>query len=297
MTDPSFCLYCKSYEGDVRRVVLLAESVRRFNRDGLQFYVSVPAADRSLFASKLGNDVELINDEDIIRANPRAEPSRYVGWDGRLSQQVIKSEFWRLIPCDAYLCIDSDSIFLKDFFRSDFVHPDGHCYTVIHQQKELLQMAANKGQEKVLQAYYGLSERMKKRFGRTGADYQFGPPPMPWARRVWEDLDNKMLIPEGITLWDAIEKDPSELRWYGESLLKFRSIPLHPIEPLFRFYYYDWYWQALRRGGETDETLKRNYLGVVYQSNWMFELDFGTKTRPLTSRILRRIKRELSRFR
>jgi len=28
------CLYCKSYEGDVRRAVLLKESIDRFNRDG-----------------------------------------------------------------------------------------------------------------------------------------------------------------------------------------------------------------------------------------------------------------------
>ena len=42
---------------------------------------------------------------------------------------------------------------------------------------------------------------------------------------------------------------PSELRWYGESLLAFRSIPLAPIEPLFRVYHHDWHFNALRRLG------------------------------------------------
>jgi hypothetical protein len=43
------CLYCKSYEGDVRHAVLLKESIDRFNRDGLKFYVSMPAADEAVF--------------------------------------------------------------------------------------------------------------------------------------------------------------------------------------------------------------------------------------------------------
>ncbi|MGH7193286.1 MAG: DUF6492 family protein, partial [Candidatus Saccharimonadales bacterium] len=98
-------------------------------------------------------------------------------------------------------------------------------------------------------------------------------------------------------LWEAFEALPSELTWYGESLLKFASIPLHPIEPLFRFYHYDWQWQAMRATGETDEKLAQNFLGVAYQSNWHFELDAGTKVRPLTSRLLRRVKRWLTKFR
>jgi hypothetical protein len=138
---------------------------------------------------------------------------------------------------------------------------------------------------------------MKKRFGRTGPNYDFGPTPVIWSRKVWDDIDRRMLAPEGSTLWDAIGKDPSELLWYGEGLLKFSSIPLHPVEPLFRVYHYDWQWQAMRGLGENDDTLKRNYLGAVYQSNWRFELDAGSKVRPLPSRIVRRVKRALRRFR
>jgi len=137
---------------------------------------------------------------------------------------------------------------------------------------------------------------MKDRFGRIGPDYDFGPTPVIWSRKVWQDLDNQMLAPNGMTLWEAIEQEPSELRWYGESLLKFASITLHPIEPLFRCYHYDWQWHALKAAGETHETLARNFLGAVYQSNWHFELDAGTKTRPLPSRIPRRVKRWLARF-
>jgi hypothetical protein len=291
-------LYCKSYEGDVRRALLLKQSIDRFNRDGLKFYVSVPQADRALFESHLGTeDVEFINDEDIIRANPRVEPQRYVNWDGRLSQQVIKSEFWRLIPCESYVSIDSDSIFLRDFHRSDFVHSDGYPYTVMHQAKEFQQLAANRGQYKWGCAFRELSRCMKERFGRSGPDYHFGNAPFIWSRHVWNDLDTKVLATDGITLWEAIAQLPSELTWYGESLLKFGSIPLRPIEPLFRCYSYEWYWHAMKATGETDDKLSQCFLGVVYQSNWHIELDAGTKIKPLSSRLLRRAKRWLAKFR
>jgi hypothetical protein len=299
MAGPSMqlCLYCKSYEGDVRRARLLKESIDRFNRDGLKFYVSIPASDRALFASHLGSsDVELVDEEDIVRANPRVDPQHYAGWDGGLSQQVIKSEFWRLIPCDSYVCIDSDSRFLRDFHRSDFLHPDGHPYTVMHQAKEFQQLAFNRGQEKWVRAFRERSQRMKDRFGRNGPDYQFGTAPFVWSRSVWNDLDTKFLAPDGITLWEAIAQLPSELTWYGESLLKFGSIPLRPIEPLFRCYSYEWYWRAMKAAGETDDKLSQNFLGVVYQSNWHIELDAGAKIKPLSSRLLRRAKRWLAHF-
>jgi hypothetical protein len=292
------CLYCKSYEGDVRRVVELKESIERFNRDGLKFYVSVPAADRALFASRLGHgDIELIDDEDIVRSNPRFDAKRYAIWEGRLSQQVVKSEFWRAVPCEAYLSIDSDCRFLRDFSRSDFLHADGGPYTVMHQSKEFRQLAIDRGRDKWVHAFAERSQRMKERFARTGPDYHFGPAPFVWARRVWQDLDDKLLAPAGLTIWDAIEDLPSELSWYGESLLKFASVPLRPIEPLFRCYGYEWFWQVMRAAGETDAKLAQNFLGVVYQSNWYFELDAETRTRPLHSRLLRRTKRWLAKFR
>ena len=51
-------------------------------------------------------------------------------------------------------------------------------------------------------------------------------------------------------------------------MLATRPFPLLPREPLFRLYgYVQEYWRA-RKLGETDETLKANYLGVTRQSAW-----------------------------
>lgn len=271
-------------------------SVQRFNRDQIPLYISVPEADRILFEESLGTPEGLIwvNDEDLVRANPRADLARYRTWDGRLSQQVVKSEFWRYSGCDSYLCLDSESEFIRDFRRSDFIDSQDQPYTVMHQCKELLQLAANKGIQRVPEAFHRDSALLKSVFAREGPDYDFGPTPVIWSAKVWQDLDERYLKPRGQTLWDAIQEKPGELRWYGEALLHFNSIPLLPIEPLFRVYHYNWQWHAYRRMGETIENLKGEYLGLLCQSNWQYEWDFGSKRKSVFSRMLRWIKFRLA---
>ncbi len=292
-----FVLFCKSYEGDLRRVVRLWQSVQRYNRDKIPLYISVPLADRPLFEQMLGHHEGLVwvSDEEIVLANPRANLEPYQTWDGRLSQQVVKSECWRLIGCDSYLCLDSESEFIRDFFLADFVSVDGTPYTVMHQAKELLQLAANKGIKKIGEHFHRECAVLKTVFGREGPDYDFGPTPVIWSAKVWQDLDERFLKPQGKTLWEAIQERPSELRWYGEALLQFHSIPLLPIEPLFRVYHYNWQWHTQRRLGETANKLRSEYLGVLCQSNWQNDFDYGVKPRR-NSWISRKIKKLLRFF-
>lgn len=287
-------LYCKSYKRDVLRAKRLVDSVERFNADQLGFFMSVPNDDRQLFENVIGRQrCEWISDEEIVSANPAASLERMYKTPGTISQQVVKSEFWRLGIADNYVCLDSDSMFIRDFKRSDFISPEGIPYTVLHQSKELLQLASNRGKQKVVTDFHSESEKAKSLFNRIGPDYDFGPPPMIWSHKVWKDLATKYLEPQGLTLWDAIDMYPAEIRWYGEALLQYESIPLLPIEPLFRFYHYDWQFYANKKLGESEEKLKPNYLGVVYQSNWQYEMDYGKPEKGLASRALRNIKRAI----
>lgn len=295
----TFLLFCKSYSGDLKRVQRLWLSMQRFNRDRIPFYISVPEADRPLFEQTLGtpNGLSWVSDEDIVRANPRADLTHYHTWDGRLSQQVVKSEFWRYSGCDTYLCLDSESEFIRDFGRCDFLDLQDRPYTVIHQSKDFMQLAINRGHIRVPEAFHRDSAQLKSVFGREGPDYDFGPTPVIWSARVWQDLDELYLKPRGQTLWDAIQERPSELRWYGEALLHFNSIPLLPIEPLFRVYHYNWQFHAQRRMGERIEKLHGEYLGVLCQSNWQYQWDLGGKKKSVFSRVIRWLKYRLAELR
>lgn len=301
----TFYLFCKSYLGDLHRVAKLWESICAHNKDAIPFYLCVPSKDLSEFKKIVRDDEGFINwltDEEVVESNPRVNLDNYLSWDGRLSQQVIKSEFWRIFPegeCDAYLCLDSESQFIKDFYLNDFYHPSGIPYTVMHQNKELLQMSFNKGIHKVVVNFHKECSFMKEVFKRDGLDYDWGPTPVIWSSKVWRDLDEKYLQKLNKTLWDVIVERPSELRWYGEALLEFKSIPVFPREPLFRVYHYDWQYFTLKKQGESIEKLSSEYLGILKQSNWEYELNHAStfSNKNIFSRLLRSLKRFLARFR
>ena len=287
-------LYCKSYHRDVLRVVRLLDSIERHNVERLPVCISMPASDRALFEDKLGRSrCTLIDDEQIVHANPRVRPADTAGIEGRVSQAMVRSEFWRLGLCGAYLCIDSDSKFIADFRRKDFVAPDGHPYTVLHQNKELLQLAADRGVTKVGAEFRAELARIRQFFPREGPGYSFVPSPFLWSAHVWESLDREYLQPREQTLWDVITREVPEYLWYGEALLAYQAIPLRPVEPLFRVYHYNWQYYTLKRMGESEAKVIENYLGVIYQSNWEYELDYGPVPKGLGSRAVRRVKRGL----
>ncbi len=285
-------LYCKSYSKDFLRLRNLLASIDQYNVDHLDFYISTPESERAALERQIGSrGYQWVSDESIVQANPRAPIGIEKSMPGGLSQQVIKSEFWRLGTAKNYVCLDSDCIFIQDFKKSDFIASDGYPYTVIYQNKEYHQLAMNRNYAKAPRNLQIDAENVKAIFGRIGPNYYSLCPPFIWSATVWQALDKEYLEPQGQNLWDLISREHPETFIYNEALLKFRPIPLHPIEQLFRVYYYDWHYFLLRRLGETLPKLKENYLGVIYQSSWDLSLDLGASQKSIPSRALKKIKR------
>ena len=285
-------LYCKSYRKDFLRLKRLLRSIEEFNVDGMSFYISTPAADHDLLLQLVGDQgFEWIADESIIKANGLAPVGIEANKSGGLTQQVIKSEFWRLGLCKNYVCLDSDCIFIKDFTKSDFLAVDGNPYTVIYQNKEYFQLALNRGFKRAPLHLKAEGDRVKTLFARQGPNYYCPCPPFIWSLAVWQSLDERFLKPQGLTFWDVCTPDHPESLLYLEALLNYKAIPLHPIEQLFRIYYYDWHYYLLRRIGESPSKLKENYLGVIYQSSWDLSLDYGGNQKSALSRALKKLKR------
>ena len=289
-------LYCKSYHRDVLRAKRLAESIRRFNADNLPFYLSCPSADLPLFRKIVGSEgLTLFADEEITTANPSIKLEDLNALPGGLSQQIVKSEFWRLGISENYLCIDSDAHFIRSFNSEDFLAPGGIPYTVMNESLELRLFGVLRHYAKIERNRDSECKAIMEIFGRTGRQYDFGPLPVVWSRRVWADLAENLLQPRGMNFLDAIKLFPSEMRWYGEALLKFKSIELLPVETLFRCYHYEQQYHDAKKAGETDETLSQIYLGVCSQSNWDKKLDHGLNGKSLFSKIFRIIKRRILR--
>lgn len=252
-------LYCKSYRNDFERFKVLLESVNKYNVDSIPFYVSVPVDDLDMFKQLEG--VNVVSDESIYKTKSN-------GW---LQQQIVKSNFWKLDLCENYLCLDSDCYFIKPFKVSDFMYDDHNPFTVIHEQKELFSWTVNKTQMLGFdpkQSYMRDRDKIMGIFGRSGKYYDFGPVPVIWSRKVWEDLENNYIKPNNLSFGDLINESASEFSWYGESLLAFKSIQLYPIEPLFKVFHYAQQIQEYKTQGYTEEMIAQNYYGIIMQSNY-----------------------------
>lgn len=290
-------LYCKSYHTDLKRVVRLAQSVRRYNSDHIPFYVSVPQADLPLFQKHLaGLGVELLTDEEIIHASPRITAEQMRGMSGSLSQQVVKSEFWRLGLSSAYLCLDSDAAFIRTFGLADFMTTDGTPYTMMDECHDLMEDAIRHKRMRVVDAYIKEADLVQHLFQRVGRRYSFGPFPLVWHRAVWESLDTHYLQPRNMNFADAILQAPIESRWYGEALLAYQAIPLLPCQALFKVYHYAWQFDRDQRDGLTSLKLAQFYCGDIKQSNWERDMDWPQEGGNLLSRLGRRLRRRLGRI-
>ena len=290
-------LYCKSYSTDLKRVVRLAHSIRQFNTENIPFHVSVPQADLALFREQLnGLGVELLADEVIIKASPRIDAEQVRRMPGSVSQQVVKSEFWRLGLSTAYLCLDSDAIFIRPFYIADFITPYGTPYTMMDEAHELLEDSLRHKKDRVLQDFVKEAGKVQDLFQRVGRRYSFGPFPLVWHRAVWESLDVQYLQPRDMSFADAIAQVPIESRWYGEAMLAYQAVPLLPCQPLFKVYHYAWQRDKDIRANIGPDQLARLYSGVIYQSAWEREMDWPTEGGTWASHLGRRIRRKLGRI-
>ena len=80
-------------------------------------------------------------DAELARDNTATGAEKAAGARAVRPDDDAKAEAWRLLGCSAYLCMDSDTVFLRPATRSDFLTPAGHPYTLLHQSRELLQQA------------------------------------------------------------------------------------------------------------------------------------------------------------
>ena len=258
-------LYCKSYRNDVDRAKVLLDSINQYNVEKLPFFISVPKNDMAIFQKFLGTkDYTLIPDEDI---DPMTS-----GWVG---QQVVKSQFWKLGLCENYLCLDSDSQFIRNFGKNDFMYTEDVPYTVCHEYKEFFEFM-----DKYPMPFdphidfYNERKAVMDIFGRTGVIYDFAPSPLIWSTKVWSSLVENYLKPNKLTISDAYSVIHSEFTWYGEWLLVNNIIPIYPREPIFKSYHYRHQYEMDKQQGVTVERLAKYYLGYIINTNWGAPLKF-----------------------
>lgn len=260
-------LYCKSYRNDLDRVEKLANSIQKYNKDNLNFYISVPKQDLDLFKNRNLPVTEIIPDEEIYSVSLDKR-----GWE---QQQIVKSNFWKLGLCKNYVCIDSDSYFIKDFYQKDFIAYDDVPYTVMHEQKELFEWAHIYLHFDPQEGFNKEKDEVMKLFNRHyGKRWDFGPSPTIWSSKVWLSLEDNYITPNNLSFNDLIKYCPSEFTWYGEALLAFKPFEILPVQPLFKVFHYPLQYIQAQEQKYTESIYKNNYYGIVLQSNFNAPINY-----------------------
>lgn len=260
-------LLFKSHRPHLNYTKQLLETAIEHNRDRIPIYIAVPKHQQALFKDALGeSDYTLIADEDILQGEV---PQSWI------TQQLVKMKFSELGVCQNYLWVDGDSYFIRDYYITDFMYTEDIPYTTMHENKDLFQWMATKGNllDSVLKSYREDRDKVREVFGRTGKYFDWTCPNL-WSVKVFEHMKEHYLLPNNLTFQTLLQHVPGELIWYGEYLLASQAIPLIPCESWFKPFHYLEQMLDCKKQGNTEETLAKNFLGIVMPSKETNQLRF-----------------------
>jgi len=269
---PSNCQFAfllKTYAGDAGYVDRLLASYHKHNQEGIPLIISCPAADRSLFEHFTTDSVSVINDEDVTDELVDVEVRGIR--PGYINQEIVKLAFWETRIARNYMCLDSDGLFLRDFYVADFMFDDETPYTVMFEDNEL----------RTDPDYYDLYWRSREQLLNRIRD-EVGLPEQPiltchgfgiFSSAVLRALRKSFMVPRGLSYSRLLAISPYEFSWYTLFLQADHTIGIHPRESLFRYIHTPRQYHLMTLAGTTTTDLARGYVGVVVNSN--FSRDFG----------------------
>lgn len=290
----NFILYIKSYAPDVEQCKRCLQSIKQYNRDNIPVYISVPKNDFTIFKNTLGTDgYELIADEDIYQFK--------VPLDGWRTQQIIKTHINRLNICKNYLCLDSDSFFIKDFYKKDFMANDDVVFTLMHDPMDIKMTTHNvKDKDFYKTDFFRTCRDIRSTLGNTSLQkyYLFGPPPYPWNCKVWEAIQdwlasNNMTMDQFFAWFEnttgAISR---ETVIYGEFLLLNPVIDIYPTSNWFKQYSSKEMYEYDLKCGVDFDFVQKYYLGVAPQDGRSTREKGITWNSEITDNLLKQLKWE-----
>ena len=257
----------KSHAPHVHYTKQLIETTAEHNKDNIPVYLSIPKHQEQLFKDVIGTDgYNMIFDEDII------QDTVHQNW---ISQQLVKMKFSETEICNNYLWVDGDSYFIRDFCIKDFMFDNDTPYTTMHENKDLFQWMATKGNllDNVKKSYEQDRKTVMDLFGRKGKFYDWTCPNL-WSVKVFKHMKENYLEPNNLSYEQLLQVVPGELIWYGEYVLASNAIRIIPCESWFKPFHYLEQMTDFKNQGNTEETISKNFLGIVMPSKETNQLRF-----------------------
>ena len=263
MTD--LVILIKSYRGDLKIAHRLLDSLTRYNLDSIPAYLVVPQSDIDSFRSIAGNSVEILAEEQL-QEHLVSEP--FGGMTtGYINQQLVKLSFWELGLAENYLVLDSDVEMIRPFAKSEFIASDGHPYSVLTQDKDMLADPQ----------YYNDQWRTRETWINTIATELGYDGPWPvrtchantvFNSEVLRSMKEKVLAPRGWVYSDLLKTAPYEFSWYNIWLQVSGVIPVRACEPWIKTFHSESEHLDFLASPASLDDMKRAYSGISVQSNF-----------------------------
>lgn len=259
----NFVMYCKTYSGDYLYIQKMIESFSLYNKDGIVLFLSVPEKEVNIFKSFEKKNIKLISDESYA-GRYFASHTSYNFSIGYFNQEICKLAFWETGFAENYLCVDSDVIFIRDFYISDFMKNEKTPYTILVQDKDL--HAAKwyphaKYRKEWIKKIWEYIDYDDKRY-RTCHGFQI------LNAKVMNSLKNDFMKPRNLEYKDLIEYSPLEFSWYNAWFQKSKLIEEYAVEHFVRYFHNKADYNFSRIEALSLEALKQEYVGIVLNSNW-----------------------------
>lgn len=266
----TIAILLKSFIGDINYVERSILSYKKYNVDNIPLYIVVPETDVSRFNKFIDRNIDLLSDESIT--NQLVNDNSVCGIrPGYVNQEIIKLAFWEKSLCQNYFCLDSDGVFIRNFFISDFMYSDTVPYTILVEDNELAV------EPEYFKAYWCEREkkirRIQHEIGLTEKRMLTCHGFAILSCKVLESLYNNYMVPHNYSYKDLLIISPYEFSWYNMWLQKDKTIPIEFREHVFKYFHHKNHHLEYLRKGITLRDISRGYIGVTINSN--YSRDFG----------------------
>lgn len=255
----------KTFRGDVDYVKRLIPSFEKHNQDGIPLFICAPEADLKYFEEFCNSTIELLSDESITDQLVSDDSIRGIR-PGYINQEIVKLAFWESGLCENYFCMDSDGVFIRDFYYSDFMFDSETPYTILVEDNEL----------KVDPEYYTnywagreeLIRQIQKKVGLNDSRMLTCHGFAIFSVKVLESFNRNFLRPNNLSYSDILQISPYEFSWYNMWLQKDDTILIKFREHIIKYFHQKSHHDEYLAKGVKLQDIARGYIGYAINSNY-----------------------------
>jgi hypothetical protein len=258
-----FVFMLKTYLHDFNYVTNLLESFNKHNHDQIQLYIVVPEAEIFHFLKFKSSTCDIVA-EELIPIRFATDSIRGIH-QGYINQELVKLSFWKLGLSEHYLCLDSDVVFIRDFYLRDFMATESTPYSVLVEDRDLqadpeyyfAHWIYRQADLEKIRDFLNLDPELSL---LTCHQCQI------FSSNILSMLTSEVLDKRNVDFLDLLTISPYEFSWYNYFLQK-TGLRVYPREPYFKMLHTRKQLLNMRLVGLTKEDLSRSYLGLVVNSS------------------------------